>query len=334
MLKCAIIGLGALGTTHLKNVLMKEDSVKLVALCDVQPGKLAELAEKSFEGRNLDTEYFKDHFYTDAEEMLQKEELDFVITALPTYLHEKYAIMAFEKDLHVFSEKPMARTSQQAQNMIDVSKKTGKKLMIGQVLRFRSSYKVLKDYYDNKKLGELLRADFHRYSTVPVWAWDHWYEDYEKSGCAALDLHIHDVDTINYVFGRPEKVSSIATHDFTKYDSISTRYYYQDGPRVTCSCDWGFSKSYGFRMGYFARFEQGTLEMRENGEVYVCPMNGEQYKVELEPTDHYMLELEDFLDAIVNDREVKIAAPESTKQTLDIIMAEIKSAEIDEPVKL
>ena len=334
MLKCAIIGLGSLGTTHLKNILMMGDQVKLVALCDVQPGKLSELAERMFGDNQIDADYFKDHFYTNAEEMFEKELLDFVVIALPTYLHEKYAIMAFEHGLHVFSEKPMARTSEQAQNMIDVSKKAGRKLMIGQVLRFRSSYKVLKDYYDNQKLGKLLRADFHRYSTVPVWAWDHWYEDYAKSGCAALDLHIHDVDIINYIFGKPEKVSSIATHDVTRYDSISTRYYHNNGSRVTCSCDWGFSKSFGFRVGYFARFEQGTLEMKENGEVIVSPVDGEVYKVALEVTDHYELEVRDFIDAIVNDREIEIAAPESTKQTLDIVLAEIKSAELNKPVVL
>lgn len=334
MLKCGIVGLGGLGKKHLGNILAMSDKVELVALCDVDEGKISETAKTNLGAIKTNIDFSKYNFYTDAEEMMDKEDLDFVICALPTYLHKKYAVMAMEKGLHVFSEKPMARWSDEAMEMIEVSKKTGKKLMIGQCLRFNNTYKILKEYYENGKLGKLLRANFHRFSVVPVWGWDHWYEDYEKSGCAAMDLHVHDVDLVNWIFGKPIKVSSIATHDRTKFDSISTRYFYDGGLCITADCDWGFSDSFGFRRGYIANFEKGALEMKDSGEVIISPQNGEAYTVPLDFVDPYVTEMKDFIDAIENDREIEVLAPQSTKQTLDIVLAEIKSAETGNAVEL
>ena len=334
MLKCGIIGLGGLGKKHLGNILEMSDKVELVAICDIEKERLSESVQTNLGEIKTEIDLNKHRFYADAKEMLEKEKMDFVIIALPTYLHKEYAVMALEKGLHVFSEKPMARWQKDAQEMLEASKKMGKKLMIGQCLRFNNANRILKEYYENGKLGKLYRVNFHRFSTIPVWGWDHWYEDYEKSGCAVMDLHIHDVDLINWIFGKPVRVSSVATHDRTKFDSTSTWYFYENGVRVSADCDWGFSESFDFRRGYVANFEKGSLEMKDSGEVEICPQDGEAYTVAIEDVDPYVAEMKDFIDAIENDREITVLAPESTKQTLDIVFAEIESAETGKAVTL
>lgn len=334
MLNCAVIGLGGLGKLHLNNLLSLKDDVKLIALCDVEPNKLTEVAATNQGVQETKVDLSHIPFYTDAEEMLNKEKPDLVIVALPTYLHAKYAIMAMEAGAHVFSEKPMARTSEEAIKMIETSERLGKKMMIGQCLRFNNACKTLKQFYDSGELGKFVRADFHRYSLVPVWGWDHWYEDFEKSGCAALDLHVHDVDLINWVFGLPEYVSSVAGHRRTPFESISTRYYYKDGTMVTASCDWSFGNSFGFRRGFFAIFENATLEMTEGGEIKVHPLDGETYDVPIVVVNQYLEEMKELISAIKEDRPVKVLVPDSTKETLDLALAEIKSAQTGEPVYL
>ena len=157
MLKCAVIGLGGLGKKHLGNLLKMQDKVEIVALCDVEKNKLLDGVSTNLGIIKADTDFSKYHFYTDAQELLDKEDLDFVVCALPTYLHKKYAVMAMEKGVHVFSEKPMARWSEEAQEMIDISQKTGKKLMIGQCLRFNSANKILKEYYENEEYSIFLK---------------------------------------------------------------------------------------------------------------------------------------------------------------------------------
>ena len=334
MLKCAIIGLGGLGKKHLENVLAMKDKIELVALCDIEEDKLLKDVKTNQKATKIDDDLTKYPFYTKAEEMLEKEQLDFVIIALPTYLHEKYALMALEKGIHVFSEKPMARTSQQAQNMIDAAKKYGKKLMIGQCLRHKDSYMLLKDFLENGELGKINRVRFYRFSMLPVWGWENWYLDYEKSGCAVMDLHVHDVDLVNWMFGVPKEVSSVATHNRTKFDSISTRYLYDGGLCVTADCDWSFGDSYGFRRGYTAVFEKATVEMTDSGEVFIHPVDGETYSAELSGIDAYAEELRVFAEAIEENKEITVLTPESTKKTIEIVQAEILSAETGKPVTL
>ena len=333
MLKCAVIGLGGLGKKHLGNLLAMKDKVQIVALCDVEGNKLSEGTQTNLGEIKTDLDSASYRFYTNAEELLKKEAVDFVVTALPTYLHEKYAVMALDHGVHVFSEKPMARTSEQAQNMVDAAKRNGKKLMIGQCLRHKDGYMALKNYLDSGELGKIVRAAFHRYSFLPVWGWQNWYLDYEKSGCSAMDLHVHDVDLINWMFGKPNAVSSVATHNRTKFDSITTRYFYDD-VCVTADCDWSFGESFGFRRGYFAVFEKATLEMKDSGEVLVCPIDGPAYPVDLSGLDPYVEEMKDFISAIEENRDVSVLSPESTKQTVDIVLAEIQSAETGVPVSL
>lgn len=333
MLNCAIIGLGGLGKKHLGNLLEMKDKVKVVALCDIEGNNLAATTKTNQGNIKADMDLSGCRFYTDAAEMLDKENVDLVVTALPTYLHEKYTVMALERGFHTFSEKPMARTSQQAQNMIDAAKRSGKKLMIGQCLRYKDSYLALKHYVDSGELGKPIRAAFHRYSFLPVWGWQNWYLDYEKSGCSAMDLHVHDVDLVNWIFGKPNSVSSVATHNRTKFDSITTRYFYDD-VCVTADCDWSFGESFGFRRGYFAVFEKATLEMKDSGETIVCPIDGPAYPLELSGLDPYVEEMKDLINAIEEDCEITALTPESTKQTIDIVLAEIRSAETGMPVSL
>lgn len=334
MLNAAVIGLGGLGKLHLKNLLSLKDDINLVALCDIEPNKLSEAQDTNQGVQEMDVDLSHINFYTKAEEMLEKEKLDLVIVALPTYLHAKYAIMAMEAGANVFSEKPMARSNEEAEKMLETSKRLGKKLMIGQCLRFNNACAQLKKYVENGELGKFVKAHFHRYSLIPVWGWDHWYEDFDRSGCAALDLHVHDVDLINWVFGLPKAVSSVATHERTKFEAINTRYYYGDDVTVISECDWSFGRSFGFRRGFYAMFENATLEMKEDGSVFIHPIEGESYQVEFEVVNQYLVEMQELIAAIKEDRAVRILTPESTKDTLKLALAEMESAEKGEKVYL
>ena len=134
MLNFAIIGFGGLGKVHfrnLKEVMKVEKDINLVGICDVEESAFTSQVKMNIgtENSNLDVTKYK--FYKDAEEMFDKEQLDFVITALPTYLHAPIAIMAMERGIHVFSEKPMAVNVEQAQAMLDAAKKNkGKSLFL------------------------------------------------------------------------------------------------------------------------------------------------------------------------------------------------------------
>lgn len=334
MLKLAIIGVGGLGKVHLRNIIDLEKTrgdIKLVALCDVDQSRFAEETKTNLGGDTAPIDLSPYTLYTDADELLEKEQLDFVITALPTYIHEKMAVKALEKGLHVFSEKPMARSLEQCQNMIDKAKENKRLLMIGQCLRYWPEYVKLKEYIDGGELGKVIRAEFLRYSLTPTWTWQNWMMDYEKCGGAALDMHVHDVDFINWAFGKPEYLTSAATHAKTKFESMFTTYYYKD-KLVTSSCDWGLSDSYPFKPAFLVNFEKATVEMGDNG-LTVFPNTGEPYKPEIEESSAYVNEIIDLIECIKANREIVINNPESSMQSIEMALAEVKSAESGTPYR-
>ena len=175
MLKYAIIGFGGLGKVHFgqtKAVAEVVGDVQLVAICDVEESRFIKQTATNLDGGDADLDLSGYRFYTDVNELLEKEQLDFVITALPTYLHEKIAVMAMEHGIHVFSEKPMALNCEQAETMIHKAKENNVQLMIGHCLRFWPEYVYLKKAIDSQKYGRVLRAEFTRQCATPIWSWN------------------------------------------------------------------------------------------------------------------------------------------------------------------
>lgn len=334
MLKYAIIGFGGLGKVHFGN--MKElceihKDVKLTAICDVDETRFTTNVATNLGDDNSSLDLSAYNLYTDAEEMFEKEELDFVVTAVPTYLHDTIAVMAMEKGINVFSEKPMAITLERGKKMLETARKNNVKLMIGQCVRYFPEYQALKDMIDSGKYGKVIKAEFNRISPTPDWGWQNWYMDGEKSGGAVLDLHVHDLDFINFVFGKPQSLYSIATNEVSLHDSITTSFDYGDKAVVAVG-DWGHEKrDYPFSPSYRVRFENATVEM-EGGKVKIYTKDGVS-DVEVESGNGYLREVADFVSCIKENRESKINPPEDTLVTLEMAFAEKKSADTHTIVK-
>lgn len=336
MLKFAIIGFGGLGKLHYRNVAEVTETVKdiqLVAICDVEDSAFHAQVSTNLGDSNANLDLSAYRLYNDAAEMLEKEELDFVITALPTFLHSKIAIMAMEKGLHVFSEKPMALNAEQADEMIAAANKNNVKLMIGQCLRYSPTYVALRDLIVSQKYGKVVKAEFYRISSSPLWSWHNWFMDESLSGGAALDMHVHDVDFINWAFGAPKAVTSVATNFKAKHESITTTYHYDDA-QVIAVGDWGMPKGYRFNAGFKVRFEQASVVTTPEG-VMLYPEDGEMGLLELVGNpNQYVTEVIDFVQCIQENRASTINPPEDSCKSLKIALAEKLSADTGKTVEL
>ena len=247
MFKVGLIGAGFMGGMHVNCYKALSDKIEIVAIADIREERAKALAE----GTNAT-------IYTDAEKLLSHPGLDFVDICLPTYLHAEYVIKAMESGLDTFVEKPLCRTKEEADKIIEVQKKTGKLAQVGQVIRFWDEYVWLKDIADSGKYGKIKTATFKRFSAYPDWAADNWLHDFPKSGGMALDLHIHDLDFARYLMGEPKKVSASGLNDengLTQY--INTTYLY-DGAIASCEGTWNHPKEFGLTMAYVVEFEKGT----------------------------------------------------------------------------
>lgn len=333
-LKCGIIGFGGLGKMHFFN-LIKNENVEVVALCDVCERQFTE-AKDTNQGKGeapLDVSCY--NLYADVEEMLCKENLDLVVVAVPTFLHAKYTIMALDRGAHVFCEKPMARTPQEATEMVLAAKRNNKQLAIGQVSRFGKAFEYIKEAYDSGKHGKLLRLDLSRQSFTPVWGWENWYMDFEKSGGAALDLHVHDTDYINYLLGRPREVSSQAIDNISGFDCIKTNYYFDNTDAlVSATGAWNMPNSYGFKLSIFAQFEHAVITNDPKGYI-IAPDEGEATTVEIDPAySSYDAEMRLFIDCIISGKQNLKVTPESTAQSVEIVFAEMESVRSKSVVEL
>ncbi|MGC4102961.1 Gfo/Idh/MocA family protein [Ferruginibacter sp.] len=168
MLKVGVIGAGHLGKFHLNNW-AEIDGVQLVGFCDSDDANAKLVAEKY----NLPR-------YTDAEQLIDAcDALDIVA---PTSFHYELCEAAIKKGKHVFVEKPLANTMDEARILVKLAKEANIKFQVGHVERFNPAFLALKEYNLNPMFIEVHRlAQFNpRGTDVSV----------------ILDLMIHDIDII------------------------------------------------------------------------------------------------------------------------------------------
>jgi len=329
MLKIGLIGFGFMGKMHFDNYerLMKEgEPVRLAAICDIRIEEL----KNSSAGGNMATErdlydISKYKLYDDIDAMLDNEELDMVDITLPTHLHAAVACKALAKGLHVLSEKPMAGSSADGWAMVKAARKADRKLMIAQCLRFWPAYEYLKEAVADNRYGAVVSGYFFRGSGMPS---PKWFHDGNLSGGCLLDMHIHDTDMIHWVLGKPLKVSTSAKKvaPGSGYDNVSTNYIYADGKAINAQSDWRLEGGHGFEMTYRVNLELANIVFKNNA-VTVNPNAGDSFVVELSDDSGYYREMKYFIHAILNETPITVCTPESAVQTLEIIEAEIRSAD-------
>ena len=334
MLNYAIIGFGALGKVHFScygELKERVPEVKLVAICDSAAAAFNSQAKTNLgtTSANLDLSAYK--IYADCEEMFEKEKLDFVIVALPTFVRAEICMSAMRHGINVFSEKPISLTLDEASMLLDGARECGVKFHVGQCLRFSHHVKLLKEALESGKYGRVIRAEFNRISPLADWSRNNWLLDEKKSGGAALDMHIHDTDLINYLFGIPEAVSSHATNYKTEFECIDTVYHYPDGKLVTSIGDWGMPGCFKFEQSYTVRFEKATLVF-EDDVLTLFNEGGEEKILPNVSVNHYVEEVVDFLDCIKNGVDSTVNDPTTARDALTVVLAEKKSARTGEKV--
>jgi predicted dehydrogenase len=193
MIRLAIVGAGFMGSAHAGNYAALAERVDVRWVCSRSLDRAAKLAE------SLGAEVT-----TDLDEVLRDPEIDAVDICLPTHLHREAAERALGAGKHVFLEKPIALTPEDADAIVDAAKKSGRALMVGLVLRFWPEYVELERRLAAGELGRPLAISTHRLS--PPADWNDWMADSSLSGGVAVDLLVHDFDQMNRLLGRAKSV--------------------------------------------------------------------------------------------------------------------------------
>jgi len=338
MLKVGIIGFGFMGRMHYK-CWKAISGAEVKAVCDINPNivKDAKKVIGNVGDAKETIDFSNIHLYSDFEEMLANERLDVVSITLPTYLHADYSIKALSAGLHVLCEKPMALTVEDCQRMIDHANQAGRLLQIGQCVRFWPEYAKAKQIVDSAEYGKVIAATFQRLGAMPTWSADNWFLDERRSGGMALDLHIHDTDFIQYLFGMPQAVySSGAKTPSGGLLHIVTQYFYDDEKVITAEGSWAMMPAFGFEMSFNIVLEKATLvyDLTREPKFRICPSDGEAFTPEVEKGDGWFLEIAHFAKVVKGEKVEPVTTLEQSRNSVRIVNAEKESLKKEQKVSI
>ncbi len=333
-IRVGIIGLGFMGSTHFR-IYQNNEKSEVVAVADVDENKLkgdwSSIWGNIGEGDNTKPVNLSGiRSYTDGLELIKDPNIDVVDICTPTYEHKKHISAALKAGKHVISEKPFARTSKEAKEIVQLAKTSKKFLMIGMCVRFWPEYQYAYRAVKSGALGKVISATFKRISpNISGDAWNNWFMTSTNSGGAILDLHLHDVDFVRYMFGRPKSVTAFGLKGFrtdTGIDHVVARYEYINGPLIVLEGGWAPAKGTPFEMSFQIVCEKGTIRLSESG-FKVIYENGkiEEPKPASEnlPTGWHV-ELNYFLDCIQRNIQP------NEYYTLDELIDSLKLVEVEE----
>jgi predicted dehydrogenase len=161
-----VIGVGGRGRALLDWVMktgqQESTPATVVAVSDVYAKRL-----------RLAKETAKCDGYLDYRELLQRKDVDAVIIATPDHWHARMAIEAMEKGKDVYLEKPMTHTIDEAKEVYETVKKTGRVLQVGSQTTSSDQWWKARKAIQDGMIGKLLmsQGSYHRNSTEGEWNW-------------------------------------------------------------------------------------------------------------------------------------------------------------------
>ena len=175
MVRVGVIGLGYWGPNLVRNFSELPGS-EVTVLCDVDPDRLKKVSSR----------YPLAYATANVDEVLNPKRVDAVVIATPTRTHYSLARKALENGLHVFTEKPMATSVRECEELIRLSKENGRTLFVGHIFLYNASVLKLKEYVRGGELGNICYICSSRLNLGPV-----------RSDVNALwDLATHDISIL------------------------------------------------------------------------------------------------------------------------------------------
>lgn len=329
MLKIGIAGYGFMGRMH-HRCWRGVGEAAVVAVCDADRRAIDDAASRrgNIAGAAEDIDLTGVAVYDDFQAMIRSERLDAVSITVPTDQHAALALAALAAGVHVLCEKPMALDLDAADAMIAAAERHDRVLQIGHCIRFWPEYAMAKELVASGRYGRVLAASFVRLAATAITKPASWFLDQQRSGGIALDLHIHDTDFIQYLFGMPRAVSSrAAALAGGPMAHIATHYAYDD-ILVSAEAGWAMMPSFGFDMHFHLVLEQASIVFNYHAtpSLTVHPAQGEALAPPCASGDGYAHEIAHFARAIRGEPVTPIVTPRDARRSLAIALAERESA--------
>jgi len=328
LIKVGIVGAGTMGLFH-ANGYKGIPEAEAKGIFDVDQAR----AQKFAEQHDL-------RAYSSLDEMLKDEEIGIVDICTPTPNHKEAFLRAIEAGKHVFCEKPMARTLEEAQEILEACVKGSKKYSVGHVLRFFQEYEKIRSLLDAGEVGTPYLARACRCCHLPPEG-PAWFADLDSSGGVILDLIIHDFDFLLWCFGEVERVFAKGLYEkkLPGKDYVLVTLAFKNGMVAHVEGSWVYPG--GFYMTVEIVGSDGLLRYDSREATPLRVLGGKQEEagegVEVPESpvkdSPYAKELRSFVSSCINNTEPEVSV-EHAFESLRIADAAYRSVISGKPVEL
>lgn len=314
MLKIGIIGAGRIGKVHAKAA-SNSKGAKIIWIADPIAEDLEDTAKAM--GIEKTSKDYKD--------ILNDKEVDAVFICTPTDTHYSISIEALNLGKHVFCEKPVDLEIGRVKDVKDLVAKTGKKYMVGFNRRFDHNFMAIKENIDKGVIGklELIQITSRDPEPPPI--------SYVKvSGGLFCDMMIHDFDMVRYLSSsNPKSVTAIG--DALVNPKVKTEGNDIDTAIVSIELENGAlavitnsrRASYGYDQRAEVHGEKGALSCSNDtsNTLVISSKDGITYEKPLyffleRYLNAYRMEIEIFVDAVINNKEIPVTIEEAYQSLL------------------
>ncbi|MFC0475786.1 Gfo/Idh/MocA family protein [Robertmurraya beringensis] len=338
-LRVGVIGCGSIARHRHLPEYAANPNVELVAVCDNNAERALEIGEK-----------YGVPSYTSFVELLRNAEVDAVSVCTPNYLHAPISNAALLAGVHVLCEKPMATSEEEAKSMIETAKNSGKKLMIAHNQRFVASHQKARQLIESGEVGKIysFRTAFGHGGPEgwSVEGKEGWFFQKDKAFVGAMgDLGVHKTDLLRYVLGEEivevgafveTSAKEFATVDDTAVCVLKT----ESGTIGTLAASWSYVGKEDNSTIIYGENAILRLEDDPNNSLVVQYKNGDVVNYQLgkiqsndeggQSSSHV---IDQFVDAVLNDKEVPVSGEEGMK-SLGVILAALESNETKQIVRV
>ena len=325
MLNVGLLGAGFIGATH-AGAFAGLEGVRLATVADVNRAAADKLAG----------EYGARAAYA-VEAVLDDPDIDAVSICLPTFLHADTVVAAAKRRKHILCEKPLALSLPDVDRMRSAVQAAGVKCMVAQVIRFWPEYVRIREALESGQIGRPRLATGARLASPPNWG--AWFSDPALSGGALFDLHIHDLDFVFSLFGKPRAVYATGLQSAAGgWDHVVNTLDYGD-KKAILEASYALPPGFPFHMSFRLTGETGCLDFQFGGVAQVDQRAAAQSHLTLYRTgaapefpvppaeDGYRAEIRYFTQCLLENREPTVATLAEAREVIAIALAAKQSLE-------
>jgi UDP-N-acetylglucosamine 3-dehydrogenase len=321
-MRVGLVGAGFMGGVHL-NAYAGIPEVEVVGVADAR-------VESAVAGAKI----VGARPYASYEELVAAEDVEVVDICLPTALHRDLAVRAAGEGRHVILEKPIARTMEDAQQILDAFSADGPRLFVGHVVRFFPEYVGIKQKIDAGDLGTVGVVRTSRRSPFLL-GWNDWYADWRVSGGVLMDLVIHDFDYLRWTLGEVERVYArgMLGREYNRLDYVLATLRFQSGAIAHVEGHWGYPGPFNYSIEVAGSHALLTVDSTEPASLQLISGAPEEVPDLASGKSPYTKELEHFISCIATGEEPIVEAHDA-REALRIGLAATESVLRGEPVTL